>query len=363
MKNMKVIMPFFIILLLLFPKYSWAAVPPSLENWPFLEVQGEQQKQQDGSLRIKGDSPSIIIKNLAIEAEKDYILTLRTRIEEDLCFMGIWWFSNSQSNGLLPPIPLISNGGFQTYIIDLRESSEWKRRIDGIGIKFVGCEKDVFMEEITISHPQSYLEALSIGWGNFWRAIPIYPTTINYIHSPFVFGFSFILLLNTLVIILITIVGLYTIMSKKVRTKNRGISIILAILFFAWISYDIRNSYNEYHIAKTATVDPLRPVEYYEIKDFYRFIQFLKDLLLKEKITEFNFYTDSIPYIEYTKYSLYPIRLRANKNETDITDIYVIYKNPSFYAKGGMLYQKGEVVAQGDLIAVYDNSSFVFRTR
>ena len=95
-------------------------------------------------------------------------------------------------------------------------------------------------------------------------------------------------------------------------------------------------------------------------KDFYRFIQFLKDLLLKEKITEFNFYTDSIPYIEYTKYSLYPIRLRANKNETAI---YVVYKNPSFYFKGGKLYQKGKVVAQGDLIAVYDNSSFIFKAR
>ena len=353
-------MLFIIILLLLFPKYSWATAPSSLESWPFLIVEGEQQKQQDGLLRIRGDNPSIIIYNLAIEAEKDYILTVRTRTEEDLCFMGIWWFSYSQSNGLLPPIPLLSKGGFNTYIIDLRESSEWKQQIGSIGIKFVGCEKDIFVEEIKLSHPQSYLEVLSIGWANFWRAIPIYPTTINYIHSPFVFGFSFILLLNTLVIILTIMVGLYTIMSKKIRTKNRGISIILAILFFAWISYDIRNSYNEYHIAKTATIDHLRLVEYYEIKDFYRFIQFLKDLLLKEKITEFNFYTDSIPYIEYTKYSLYPIRLRANKNETAI---YVVYKNPSFYFKDGKLYQKGEVVAQGDLIAVYDNSSFIFKAR
>lgn len=353
-------MPFFIILLLLFPKYSWATVPPYLENWPFLVVQGEQQKQHDGSIRIKGDSPSIIINNLAMKAEKDYILTVRTKIKEDLCFMGIWWFSNSQGNGLLPPIPLLRSGEFHTNIIDFRESSEWKQQIDGIGIKFVGCEKDIFVEEIKLSHPQSYLEALSIGWANFWREIPIYPTTINYIHSPFVFGFSFILLLNTLVIILITMVGLFTIISKKVRTKNRGISIILAILFLAWTTYDIRNSYNEYHIARTASIDPLRPVEYYEIKDFYRFIQFLEDLLLKEKVTEFNFYTDSIPYIEYTKYSLYPIRLRTNKDETAT---YVIYKNPSFYFKGGKLCQKGEVVAQGDLIAVYDNSSFVFRAR
>jgi len=353
-------MPFFIILLLLFPKYSWATVPPSLENWPFLVVQGEQEKQQDGSLRIKGDNPSILIKNLAIEAEKDYILTVRTMIEDDLCFMGIWWFSYPQSNGLLPPIPLLNKVGFNTYTIDLRESSEWKRHINSIGIKFIGCEKDIFVEGIKFSHPQSYLEALSIGWANFWRAIPIYPTTINYIHSPFMFGFSFILLLNILVIILITLVGLYTIMSKKIRTKNMGISIILTILFFAWISYDIRNSYNEYRIAKTAIIDPLRPVEYYEIKDFYRFIQFLKDLLLKEKITEFNFYTDSIPYIEYTKYSLYPIRLTANKKETAI---YVVYKNPSFYFKDGRLYQQGEFVAQGDLIAVYDNSSFIFRAR
>jgi hypothetical protein len=149
-------------------------------------------------------------------------------------------------------------------------------------------------------------------------------------------------------------------MSRKIRDKNRGVSIILAILFFAWISYDIRNSYNEYYIAKTATNNPLRPVEYYEIKDFYRFIQFLEGLLLKEKITEINFYTDSIPYIEYTKYSLYPIRLRANKNETAV---YVIYKNPSFYFKSGKLYQKGEVLAQGDLIAVYDKSSFIFKER
>lgn len=360
MKNMKVVTLFIIILLLLSPKYSWAIAPPSLENWPFLIVEGEQEKQQDGLLRIRGDSPSIIINSLAIEAEMDYILTVRTKIEEDLCFMGIWWFSRSQSNGMLPPIPLLSNNGFHTYIIDLRESSEWKRRIDGIGIKFVGCEKDIIVEEIKLSHPQSYLEALSIGWANFWRAIPIYPTTINYIHSPFVFGFSFILLLNTLVIILISMVGLYTVTSKKIITKKRGISIILAILFFAWISYDIRNSYNEYRIAKTATIHPLRLVEYYDIKDFYRFIQFLKDLLLKEKITEFNFYTDSIPYIEYTKYSLYPIHLRTNKNETDI---YVVYKNPSFYATGGVLYQEGEVVAQGDIIAVYDNSSFIFRAR
>jgi hypothetical protein len=335
-------------------------MPPSLENWPFLTVEGEQEKQQDGLLRIRGDSPSIIINNLAIEAEKDYILTVRTKIEDDLCFMGTWWFSRSQNNGLLPPVPLLNNGRFNTYTIDLRESSEWKRRIDGIGIKFVGCEKDIFVEEIKLSHPQSYLEALSIGWGNFWRPIPIYPTTINYIHSPFVFGFSFILLLNTLVIILITMVVLCTIMSRKIRDKNRGVSIILAILFFAWLSYDIRNSYNEYYIAKTAKNNPLRPVEYYEIKDFYRFIQFLEGLLLKEKITEINFYTDSIPYIEYTKYSLYPIRLRANKNETAI---YVIYKNPSFYFKSGKLYQKGEVLAQGDLIAVYDNSSFVFGAR
>ena len=266
-------------------------------------------------------------------------------------------------------IPNVSQHGLSSYDLvrslaasDLYSVVEFSLRlpffkdpVNELGLNFYSGEPaSIVIQEISLekSNPvQLLFQAVK----DYWRISPYSPFTVNLFPTPQIFGHPALGYFLPFILILVW----FFLFNRRWR-KAAGI-----LLLLLWILADLRMTYEFFShsladyqsfVKPPAAEKTLRTYE-----DFYQFADWLS-ANLPPGDAEINFYNfGSAHFPRLLQYLLYPVRVY---DEEQNARIYVNYNrnNIVYNPKDGKLYESGSPLSgPGEIIAEYNNNSFIFQ--
>ena len=227
--------------------------------------------------------------------------------------------------------------------------------LDNLSINFKSQPPaNIVIEEISLEKMDSaqlMLQAIK----DYFRVAPYSPFSVNLFPAPRIFGRSALVYFLPIILVLVWLF----------LFAGRFRKIAAIILFGFWLLTDLRMSYEffSYHFTdyQSYVKPPAAEKSLRNYEDFYQFSDWLKNNLSSAD-SAVNFYNfGSVHFPRLLQYLIYPVRVIS---EQPAGDIYVIYNRTDIVynpADRKLHNLSGELSKAGEIVASYNQNSFIFK--
>jgi hypothetical protein len=270
--------------------------------------------------------------------------------------------------------PIYRDGLFHTYLIRLDIRPSWKDRISEIALGWDGAHGLIEMKRIALLR-STWSDRVRAGWSQFWVPESLAPAMVNAIGGPDLMGKSYALLLAVFFLALFAVIffahraGLLGsrpgagAASPLVSARMPPWLYISSMTFLVlWLLYDLRETYNHVQTLRSTLRYSLgsapRPHHYFELDDFYEFIDATKGVVPSDGSVGFF---SSRPLFVKARYLLFP---RPVSNREPHSDYFVVFQDPNITYRNGHLSEKDTLVSDRVIpFGRFGEDAFIFKRK
>lgn len=315
----------------------------------------ELYRQQDG-LTLKSDGNAYLVYPFEFNYYDFDRLNIKLYADQPLIITVIPNIVTHLYNSFELRKKIAGDDTYHDVTFSLRQRF-FKEKVKNIGLNLYSKNPaNIVIKEISLAKmtlPQLFIQAIK----DYWRAAPYEPYTVNFFPTPLILGWAAMAYFFPVVLLLV-----WLFLFQPKWQKTAGI-----ILLIIWVFIDLRMSYEffTYHLAdyQTFIKPPIGEKTLRNYEDFYSFADWVGENLTSQGQTV-NFYNfGSADFPRLLQYLIYPVRVNGEKGEAKI---YVNYNRQDLIYNEAekRLYQKDQPISGvGEIVAVYNQNSFIFKEK
>ncbi|MDX9893189.1 MAG: hypothetical protein RB292_02130 [Patescibacteria group bacterium] len=320
------------------------------ETWQIFNNSDEGLYPQDEGLLLHNDGDAYLIYNQPFGYDQFNNLMIELKVNRPLVITLTADIQTLAQTSFEFQRALDPSDDYQVINFSLRHRFFKNVKEFGINLHSAGAS-DVVVKQIKLEAVGAGIVKQAVS--DYWRMAPYSPYTVNLFPAPLIFGHpGFIVFIPVLTVLILLVIYFQ-------RWRKWALILLVAL----WLITDLRMAYEflNYHLVDYRSyLSPSTQVKSFRnYGDFYQFADWVESHC--QGFSNFNFYSFGSSHLpRILTYLVYPLDVLPSGNQTKATVVYN-RQDIKYNDQDSRLYnQQGPITDPGEIIAVYNDDSFIF---